>query len=1776
MAAKIATLQAKNNAIFARLTSLNDLAQKVHITTADLRSTETFMAETETLEVIRKEFISNLDTINELGFQDDPKFVINYQALNSFEDIYSRIQRIRSRIIEKTPRQNTCTGESKGAHTPVKLPPINIPSFDGRVDSWPIFYESFKANIHLNESLSDAQRIQYLTGKLTGPALKIIAGIIPSGENYASIWESLVKKYQDKRALGCHYMSILFNIKPATNNSSSLNSFAETFDAAISALELLKFEDLKDFILLNMAMRKIDAATAHAFETFVRDKEIPSYKDFIDFLKSQVKILDRTAAPSSSHANRVPASSVEQHLNSNAKHNRPRNVHYQSQTFLTSDGKGSESCLMCNKSDHQQFYKCPAFKSLSSKGRFDFIKSKRGCVNCLSLSHTVSQCNSSYTCKSCQKAHHTLLHLDSNNNNIAPSQQPSPLLAPAARTCPLPTSYASAAEVLPSRSHSQASDKPSERDNKPPLNVSLCAHSRSNETQCFDASSPRTTILLSTAQVNVLNNDKKNVSVRCLIDNASQNNLITSACCEQLKLKPIPLSNSFIKGVGSASQTVRGYIKLLVTTKDTKFSYNITALVVDNITERMPSEYVDTSVVQHLVDLPLADPLWHVPGEVQLILGAQLFPHLLLGGRVIAPPAPSAIETVFGYILMGDVPTASNTNTKNNTASSLRNINTATFFTCSGGLEMRDRFDDLQLDKTLNKFWEMEEMPSKGFISPEESQCEEIYSSTVSRDSTGRYCTALPFCRDPSELGDSRSVAVRRLLSLEHKLQDPQLRTCYNEVIQDYIDNDYLSEVPPNSDEYSQGYFIPHHAVVRQDKETTKVRIVLDASAKCHNGISLNDILHTGPNLQSDIFVLLINFRLFEVALAADIKQMYLRILLQPEHRKYQKILFRFDPSQPIREFQFNRVAFGLKCSPFLAMRTVRQLAIDERNRFPRAADVASHELYMDDLTTSVPTVNEGISLSRELIDLFKAGGFHLTKWASNSPELLDAVPQSNRAAIEFSNNENIKVLGLKWLPAPDIFTFSTSPMKETFTKRTILSSIARLWDVLGFAAPVILFAKLLMKELWLLKVGWDDPLPDNIRSLFQKFNEQLPLLSACNIPRHLGVTKGCCTNIVAFADASMKAYGCVVYLHVTDSQGNVRVNLICAKSKVAPLKVVSLARLELCAAVLMSKLVRLINETYSARTKIDNIFAFSDSKIALSWISSLPHRWDIYVSNRVAKCQENLDPRHFYHVSGMENPSDCLSRGLLPEQLLSHSLWWHGPPWLCSPISNWPIAPFIPEPCETLPEFKSKTLVSTASDLVKPGLLYNLAQRFSSWNKILRIISYILKFTKILPRNNRVSASQLNIAEKYLIRDVQNFHFAHLKRDLKTNKVTSTSLRKLDLFIDAHGIIRVGGRLSNSNLPYEAQHPALLPKRDHITRLLIDYFHRLHCHTGANVLSSLLRQKYWILSARSIIRQRVHACNFCFKNSPSHLNTKMADLPSYRVQETKAFVHTGVDYAGPINITLCRRRGQRSQKAYICLFICLVTKAVHIELTTDLSSDTFISAFKRFISRRGPVSHMYSDNGTNFVGAKSQINELLTDRRIEWHMIPPRAPHFGGIWESNIKSIKLHLYRVIGSQLLTYEELLTVLTQIETILNSRPLCILSEDPFPEPLTPAHFIMASPLTYLPTASVSEETKTLRHRKELLDQMVNSYWKRWRLEYLNSLQVRQKWLSDTDNVKTGTVVLIHQDDVPPLRWPLGIIQEVYPGSDGRVRVALVKTATGTFKRPIVKLCPLPSQ
>ncbi|XP_045762059.1 uncharacterized protein LOC123865222 [Maniola jurtina] len=1094
-----------------------------------------------------------------------------------------------------------------------------------------------------------------------------------------------------------------------------------------------------------------------------------------------------------------------------------------------------------------------------------------------------------------------------------------------------------------------------------------------------------------------------------------------------------------------------------------------------------------------------------------------------------------------------------------------------------------------RLDNSLRNFFELEDVPSpkSNFLSTEEQECEDIYKNTTERDSHGRYIVALPFKSDPSVLGNASLNAEKRFNYLERKLEkSPSLRDAYNNIIDEYLEKDYLSPVTQTRSDVQ--YVIPHHGVQRDDKVSTKVRIVLDASA-VENDTSLNSLLHKGPNLQSDLFMLLLNFRLFKIAICADIKQMYLQLKVHPEFYKFQRIFYRFCKDDPLQLFEFKRVCFGLASSPFLALRTLKQLAEDEGKKYPLAAAVINAgQFYMDDVICTTHTVEDAIELADQLSEMFAAGCFDLLKWSSNSSQFLEHYPKEllhPSLAINFEPESSQKVLGVKWEPHKDLFTFDFAPKEMKCTKRNMLSVIAQLFDVLGFVAPVILFAKLLIKELWLLKIDWDEEPPAHIAQTWLKFQSELHILSQISIPRHVGITQNCEVNLIAFSDASEKAYGAVLYIHASTPNGIV-VSLLCAKSKVAPIKTVSLARLELCAAYLLSKLVRAVLTNYCSRVTIARTYAFSDSTVALNWINSSPHKLKTFVANRVSKIQNNLAPENFFHVSGKENPSDCLSRGLTPSQLASHPLWFSGPTWMRESCKDWPVKQFAPD-LNDLPETKTVVLNNVLPE--KP-LILAIAERSSNWSKLLRIFVYILRFSKRIITRGLITAEDLNAAELFIIRSLQEVYFSEYIEALNKGTALPRAIRKLrPILVD--GIIRVGGRLSAcKDISFDHKHPILLPSKDHIVNLIIEYVHRISCHAGPQLTLCLLRKKYWILSARRIVRARIHACVPCFKTRPTPYQAPvMADLPACRLDISKPFAHTGIDYCGPFYTTLARGRGIKSHKAYVCVFICLTTRAVHVEVAPDLTTESFLNALKRFLSRKGPIQRIWTDHGSNFVCAKSYLNEVyeflnttydnafkneLANNRISWTMIPPNGPHFGGGWESTVKSFKTHLFRVIGSQILTYEELLTVLCQIEALLNSRPLGMLSEDPTePLPITPAHFLNTTPLQVLPAADVANENSRLLSRFSLLDKLVQSYWKRWREEYLQTLQVRAKWNTESRPVKVGTIVLINQN-CAPLHWPLGKVEKVFPGPDGRIRVALVRTKNGTLERPVVRLCPLP--
>ncbi|XP_031629044.1 uncharacterized protein LOC116344589, partial [Contarinia nasturtii] len=395
-------------------------------------------------------------------------------------------------------------------------------------------------------------------------------------------------------------------------------------------------------------------------------------------------------------------------------------------------------------------------------------------------------------------------------------------------------------------------------------------------------------------------------------------------------------------------------------------------------------------------------------------------------------------------------------------------------------------------------------------------------------------------------------------------------------------------------------------------------------------------------------------------------------------------------------------------------------------------------------------------------------------------------------------------------------------------------------------------------------------------------------------------------------------------------------------------------------------------------------------------------------------------------------------------------------------------------------------------------------------------------------------------MAMAYLLRKEQETYYHAEITALKNGKnlPDKSSLSSLKPVLDSTGILRVGGRLDRSDAPYEMRHPPIIPNGSRLAWLIINYTHCITIHGGVQVMMQYIRQRYWIPKLRSELRSFIHKCVTCARYSQKLEGQLMSELPADRVQVGKPFLNTGVDYAGPFELKMIDKEGKDviKRKCWIAVFVCLKTRAIHLDIITDLTTIAFIACYERFIGRRGRCLRMYSDNGTYFVGAEKELKKAiekwtgkpamdhLCQKGTEWHFMVPAAPHQGGIYEAAVKSMKYHLKRVVGIKSLPFEQFSTLLTQIEAVLNSRPIHPLSDDPSDvQALTPGHFLVGEPLICplpfaTPTQPNSIGAKLWRERQT----MFKHFWDRWHTEYLTTLQERKKWRREKEPLRVGHV------------------------------------------------------
>ncbi|XP_038106284.1 uncharacterized protein LOC119766023 [Culex quinquefasciatus] len=1613
------------------------------------------------------------------------------------------------------------------------LPPLSVPlpKFDGTFETWYSFKSMFQNIMARYTNEAPSIKLYHLRDALIGRAAGVIDQEMVNNNDYDAAWALLEELYEDRRAIIERHIENIFAMPKITrDNTAELRKVIDVCVKNIEALKKLNLpaNGLGEQMVVNLLVSRMDKDMRRAWEANQKAGELPTYEATIVFLKEKRRIADK----------------LEQ--NSESEKVKPQRSVTKTKTLVVaSEGK----CSVCNQ-DHEVI-KGEQFKQKSVNERYIHLRKHGLCFNCLRKGHRTDGCTSTNSCQKCSKRHHTLLHTD------GPKKQ-----EPAANTASTVSAEGRTQSVPPATAGSSQAGQ--------------------GLTLCTTSEAPRKQTLLSTAVVLVYGAGSVPYLCRALIDSCSQNHFVTERFANLLASKK-ERADYRVSGLNGGTTRISHLVRAKVKSRVGNFAADLELLVAPKITGDVPVKTIDIDGWNLPPDVELADPNFNQRGRVDMLLGAGIFWDLMKAKRItLAANLPSLRDTELGWVVGGVM-------------SEGTPVIARTFCTMN---------EDEELNKLLNRFWEIEGVEDlRRPVTSTAEECLEHFRSTYSRKPDGRIVVRLPFNERKSDLGVSREMAIRRFLNLERRLdQQPDLKQEYAKFIHEYEQLGHMKEVdvgpsePPGS-----AYYLPHHCVLRPSSTTTKLRVVFDGSAKTSTGVSINDALKVGPTVQNDLLSILLNFRCYRYVFTTDIPKMFRQIELHPEDTPYQRILWRDDRSQLLKVFELKTVTYGLASSPFHATMALNQIAEDGEKEFPLASAALKKSFYVDDGLCGAQSVEEARLLSRDLRKLLNTGGFDAHKWCANDPAILEEVPESLWGTTfdlkDAAAKSVVKTLGVAWNASQDWFTFTVLPPRreKPLTRQKVLSEIAKFFDPLGLAGPVVTTAKLILRKVGTLKnIGWLDPVPDSVANEWRRFREQLPALNDFRVSRWVYDERAERVELHGYSDASDDAYGASVYARNIYPDGEITMRLICSKSKLLPKKVknvpkeISTPKGELEGALLLAELVdKLVNVVDVC---FDSVNFWCDSQVVLSWIAKKPEDLELFMANRVRKIQQLTSKYRWGYIPTDDNPADLISRGVMPQNLIQRVNWKDGP----VSMNNRTIEVVQPPLLDgaDLPGLRSTKCLALAAPIQR----LRIFDKLGDFRRLLRSMSIVVRFANYIISRRKVvvkglpTSEERAAAQKLILRLVQREAFQTELLALKENH--SHRLRGLNPFIDPDdGLLRVGGRIKQAFVPYDSRHQILMPAKHPVTESFIRYEHVKNLHVGQKGLLALIRQRFWPMNVKTTIRKVIRGCVTCFRVNPMKTAQLMGDLPSYRVQPAPAFFHTGVDFAGPFLIkSLTAARRPMMTKGYVSLFVCMSTRAIHLELVSSLTTDAFLAALRRFTGRRGLVNKMHSDNATNFVGSETElerlaklfaeeqhierVEEFCSSHGITWSFIPPRSPHFGGIWEAGVKSVKHHLKRVVGNQKLTFEELTTVLVQIEAVLNSRPLTPCSDDPNDlTAVTPAHFLIGREMRAVPEPSYLHLKQSTLSRWQHVQAMQQQFWKRWIAEYLPELQNRQKWFKTT-KIQPGALVLISDPNAPPMQWQLGRIIALHPGKDDVTRVVTLRTAKGECKRGVTEICLLP--
>lgn len=1072
------------------------------------------------------------------------------------------------------------------------------------------------------------------------------------------------------------------------------------------------------------------------------------------------------------------------------------------------------------------------------------------------------------------------------------------------------------------------------------------------------------------------------------------------------------------------------------------------------------------------------------------------------------------------------------------------------------------------------------------------------------------WVTSYPWLVDPGTLPNNYGSALATLKNTERTLsKDERWADTYLKQMEDMVERGVARKLSQKELQEWNGpkFYISHLAVVNTRSHSTPVRIVFNSSQVCQ-GMSLNSCLAKGPDCyMNNMIGILLRWREEQVALVGDIRKMFHSIHLKPLEQHCHRFLWRdLETDQEPDVYVMTRVNMGDTPAPAISTEAVYKTADMFEADSPKAANLLKRSSYVDDLIDSQPSPPEALKIARETEDMLGKGGFVVKCWQFSgepSPRTGKMLSVSDDTIVEPDGTErthtnmlkgsesNLRVLGLGWNPVEDTVVFEVSlnfskkkkgihtgpnlkkadlpqALPLVLTRRIVLSQVMMIFDPLGFVCPYTLLGKIYLRETWSLKLGWDDQLPSNLRSKWVHFFcslfqlEQLSLDRCLRPPDSVGRPW-----LIIFSDGSDLAHGFAAYIRWRLNSGEYWCRLIMAKCRIAPVNKLSTPQMELNAAVLSKRGRKVIEK--EMRFEFEKVLQIVDSETVLSMINKTSTRFKVYEGVRIGEIQAATsgDMSCWAWMSGHHNPADWLTRGRTPEELNQESDWWKGPPILYKPVEQWGLKSGLQKE-EPLPgEMK---MCSTAVATADPPLID--FERFSDINRVIWVVARLKNIArnKTFSAGNamQVTAQHLKEAEDFVVKNIQRTIECELKKR-NSKKGNGGHYAKLKPVQDASGIWVIGERLIRYNaMTPDSSLQRLLPSKHPATRLFMQRAHQAGGHRGRDATLARFRMHYWTPQGSKLARLVKTNCQLCKLRDAKFLEQPMGLLPEARLKPAPAFNHVMLDLFGPYTV-----RGEvqkrTSGKAYGVLFTDLTMRAVHIEAVFGYDTSNFLMALSRFASLRGWPEKIYSDPGSQLVGAERELKEAW--QRIDreslqrdsaqngstWVFGPADSPWHQGAVESLIKAAKRAIHFSVSNQRLSVPEFLTVCCEVANLLNERPIGVKpSVDSVINALTPNSLILGRATASNPMGWQPYETN-IATRYHLVQSVVEDFWKRWTELYAPALVVQRKWHTATRNLRPGDVVIVADKNTLRGEYRLALVRDVFPGEDGRVRKVTVQ-------------------